>query len=255
MFRVCRGDDGASAEGSGRVAVHLATGAARCYTLECNYNGGRMTNHVPAAAARGPAAPVAGGRAPSPERRSELRDPPKYGPTTWRDVGKAAAVALLDASGDNMWSRLLGSRFRNISRMRSWLMSEIRARKCYQNPAPPAATAAAPPAAPLGERGNPARVSAARQKAPALPVPPAGGENRPEAAAAVAEDEGAGWSMSFDMAKKKRRPRGRMRGSAGSRIPQHRSRAGADAAAVAGATGGGATGDANAAAVAGAAVV
>lgn len=38
-----------SKEGSGRVSVFKATGIVRCYTLECNYNTGRISNHVPAA--------------------------------------------------------------------------------------------------------------------------------------------------------------------------------------------------------------
>lgn len=38
--------DGASREGSGRVACHKLTGLIRSYTLECNYNTGRTVNHV-----------------------------------------------------------------------------------------------------------------------------------------------------------------------------------------------------------------
>jgi len=38
--------DGASREGSGRVACHKLTGLIRSYTLECNYNTGRMVNHI-----------------------------------------------------------------------------------------------------------------------------------------------------------------------------------------------------------------
>lgn len=36
--------DGLSKEGSGRVAISKLTGIARSYTLECNYNTGRMRN-------------------------------------------------------------------------------------------------------------------------------------------------------------------------------------------------------------------
>ena len=35
---------GLSKEGSGRVAVSKITGIVRSYTLECNYNTGRMRN-------------------------------------------------------------------------------------------------------------------------------------------------------------------------------------------------------------------
>lgn len=37
-----------SREGSGRVAVYKLTGLIRSYTLECNYNSGRLVNTVPA---------------------------------------------------------------------------------------------------------------------------------------------------------------------------------------------------------------
>jgi len=38
--------DGLSREGSGRVAMYKATGNPLCYTLECNYAGGRRLNHL-----------------------------------------------------------------------------------------------------------------------------------------------------------------------------------------------------------------
>ena len=37
-----------SREGSGRVAVYKLTGLIRSYTLECNYNSGRLVNTLPA---------------------------------------------------------------------------------------------------------------------------------------------------------------------------------------------------------------
>lgn len=39
--------DGMSREGSGRVAVFKLTGLVRSYTLECNYNTGRIVNTLP----------------------------------------------------------------------------------------------------------------------------------------------------------------------------------------------------------------
>ena len=38
--------DGASREGSGRVACLKLTGLVRSYTLECNYNTGRLVNPI-----------------------------------------------------------------------------------------------------------------------------------------------------------------------------------------------------------------
>jgi len=50
MEQVDKNDkDGLSSEGSGRVGMHAATGLTHSYTLECNYNTGKATNHVPAA--------------------------------------------------------------------------------------------------------------------------------------------------------------------------------------------------------------
>ena len=58
MLRHDRADaGGASAEGAARVAVLRYTGLDRAYTLECNYNSGRLTNHVDRV---GPVAQVAG---------------------------------------------------------------------------------------------------------------------------------------------------------------------------------------------------
>jgi hypothetical protein len=39
--------DGLSKEGSGRVALYKLTNLVHCYTLECNYNMGRITNSIP----------------------------------------------------------------------------------------------------------------------------------------------------------------------------------------------------------------
>lgn len=36
-----------SREGSGRVAVYKMTGLIHSYTLECNYNSGRLVNIIP----------------------------------------------------------------------------------------------------------------------------------------------------------------------------------------------------------------
>ena len=44
-----RRDNGLSKEGSGRVAMYKTTGIKHCYTLECNYNTGRLLNARPQA--------------------------------------------------------------------------------------------------------------------------------------------------------------------------------------------------------------
>ena len=43
MYAADKGD-GLSKEGSGRVALYKTCGIVHSYTLECNYNTGRITN-------------------------------------------------------------------------------------------------------------------------------------------------------------------------------------------------------------------
>jgi hypothetical protein len=93
---------GASKEGSGRVAVYKATGTTFAYTLECNYNVGRTVNrlqppHIPKGVDKGSVSP------PPPLQRTVS---PKYTPESWREVGRALAVAALDMIDANPCSRL-----------------------------------------------------------------------------------------------------------------------------------------------------
>ena len=90
-----------SKDGSGRVAIYKATGIVRCYTLECNYNIGRMVNLVPAA--------------------HNLNDPevnletcPTYCPETYEDLGKGICLALLDSIDLNPYSRLKNSPYSDL---------------------------------------------------------------------------------------------------------------------------------------------
>ncbi|KOO21434.1 zinc carboxypeptidase family protein [Chrysochromulina tobinii] len=87
--------DGLSKEGSGRVAVYKMTGLTHVYTLECNYNMGRTVTrlqppHIPKGIDKGALSP------PPPPLKSVA---PKYTPDSWRDVGKALALAALDMLG------------------------------------------------------------------------------------------------------------------------------------------------------------
>ncbi|XP_059157796.1 cytosolic carboxypeptidase-like protein 5 isoform X3 [Physella acuta] len=91
--------DGMSKEGSGRVAIYKAIGIIHSYTLECNYNTGRMVNPVPQAYGDE-------GRATPPPAASF---PPKYTPLHFEDVGKALAIACLDLVDANPWSRVVMS--------------------------------------------------------------------------------------------------------------------------------------------------
>uniref|UniRef100_A0A8D8RLD4 Cytosolic carboxypeptidase-like protein 5 n=1 Tax=Cacopsylla melanoneura TaxID=428564 RepID=A0A8D8RLD4_9HEMI len=101
--------DGLSREGSGRVAVTKNTGLIRSYTLECNYNTGRVVNIVP----------------PSnrdPAKRSSLNlVPPRYTPTLFEGVGKALGVSILDMTNSNPYSRIINSEYHSLSGLKEWL--------------------------------------------------------------------------------------------------------------------------------------
>jgi cytosolic carboxypeptidase protein 5 len=120
-----------SREGSGRVAVFKLTGLVRCYTLECNYNTGRLVNTLPLSGkdhAKTPAAPVV---------------PPKYNPPLFEEVlisrlviflgadrdllqvGKAMAISILDLTGSNPWSRIRYSEFKCLPGIKDWLKRYI----------------------------------------------------------------------------------------------------------------------------------
>ena len=64
-----------SREGSGRVAVYKLTGLVYSYTLECNYNTGRLVNTVPARVKEG-----------LHKIRGQLFVPPKYNPAIFEEV-------------------------------------------------------------------------------------------------------------------------------------------------------------------------
>ncbi|XP_052740659.1 cytosolic carboxypeptidase-like protein 5 isoform X2 [Bicyclus anynana] len=126
--------DGMSREGSGRVAVLKATGLVRSYTLECNYNTGRLVNVLPPTAREGPGAvPPA----------TPL--PPKYTPHIFEEVrhcraknvegfeeidpaqvGRSLGSSILDLTGQHPNSRIPCSEHRNLSAVREWLRAHTR---------------------------------------------------------------------------------------------------------------------------------
>ncbi|XP_029640664.1 cytosolic carboxypeptidase-like protein 5 isoform X2 [Octopus sinensis] len=103
--------DGLSKEGSGRVAIHKCTGIIHSYTLECNYNTGKVMNAIPPAYGdKGRASPT-----------SIVGIPPKYTPSIYEDVGQAIAVAALDMYETNPWSRVTLSEYKSLYGTREWL--------------------------------------------------------------------------------------------------------------------------------------
>ncbi|PZC85477.1 hypothetical protein B5X24_HaOG216585 [Helicoverpa armigera] len=132
--------DGMSREGSGRVAVFKATGLVRSYTLECNYNTGRLVNVLPPTLREGPATLPA---PPAPL-------PPKYTPHIFeevnpfqgrhcraknleffeeicpKEVGRSLGASILDLTGQHPNSRIPCSEHRNLSAVREWLRAHTR---------------------------------------------------------------------------------------------------------------------------------
>lgn len=91
---------GLSKDGSGRVALFKAFNITRCYTLECNYNTGRLINKITSLDfPDGSEADIS----------SELykNGPPIYSIPIYEDVGKAIGISLLDSIGKNCSSRIL----------------------------------------------------------------------------------------------------------------------------------------------------
>ncbi|XP_075939638.1 cytosolic carboxypeptidase-like protein 5 isoform X2 [Anarhichas minor] len=108
--------DGQSKEGSGRVAIHKATGLLHSYTLECNYNTGKTMNTIPPACHDN-------GRATPPPPSSF---PPKYTPEIFEQVGRAVAISALDMAECNPWPRLVLSEHNCLMNLRAWILKHVR---------------------------------------------------------------------------------------------------------------------------------
>jgi len=125
MRRKDRRDGAIGKEGSGRVTVHGMTGLTYVFTLECNYNMGRLVNRLVH-----PHAPEGSDAYRSLSPQPPLRClSPKYTPESWRAVGKALAVAALDLLHANPCSRLgaPGDEFAvGMSRLRSTAVAWVR---------------------------------------------------------------------------------------------------------------------------------
>ncbi|CAG7832919.1 unnamed protein product [Allacma fusca] len=109
--------DGASREGSGRVACLKLTNLIRSYTLECNYNTGRMVNPVVC-------------RPPSygfvdPPSTVKIHHSPKFTPDLFEGTGRALAESVLDLTGHNPWSRLSYTEFKTLEGMRRWISNRL----------------------------------------------------------------------------------------------------------------------------------
>ncbi|XP_011500290.1 PREDICTED: cytosolic carboxypeptidase-like protein 5 [Ceratosolen solmsi marchali] len=102
--------DGLSREGSGRVAVYKLTGMIYSYTLECNYNTGRLVNTIPPRIKEG-----------LQKCHNQLFVPPKYTPMVFEEVGAALGPSILDMTGNNPNSRIPNSHYRSLKALQAYL--------------------------------------------------------------------------------------------------------------------------------------
>lgn len=109
--------DGLTKEGSGRVALYKATGLVHSYTLECNYNSGRMCNPLTPAT-------LDGSKATPPSSMQTMGH--KFSISDYEQVGHALAVALLDKYMLNPWSRLPTTKYKSVSAVQQLLLQRIR---------------------------------------------------------------------------------------------------------------------------------
>ena len=108
--------DGLSKEGSGRVGTFLATNMTHVYTLESNYNTGRIVNALP---------PSTGDQGKC-EKAPLAITPPPYMISHFEDVGRGVALAALDILGRNPWSRLAQSEHGSLDELRKHIGECIR---------------------------------------------------------------------------------------------------------------------------------
>lgn len=132
MTRIDPGD-GMTAEGSSRVYSYLAHKLIHSYTLECNYNMGRICNEV--------ALPEGdlGESCTHMAYRSWSATSPleKYSPASYENVGQACVLALLDIRGQNPCPRIGRSRWRTLDRLRQAAVADVRALSEYREYKPP----------------------------------------------------------------------------------------------------------------------
>merc|ERR550534_100434 len=133
--------DGLSKEGSGRVGVHKLTGITRSYTLECNYNTGRMCNILsPLPTDKFPLFHATTADAKEDERWDSVAVNSRrrtvsaganlteafapavpYTIDSFQEVGEAMAISLLDLIGANPLSRLSQSMYGDVEGVRHWI--------------------------------------------------------------------------------------------------------------------------------------
>lgn len=111
--------DGASREGSSRVAIYKETGLVNCYTLECNYHNAKRYHCIP------PRMDIRTKNiipeTPITDVNSELYEgkvPPAYTLEHFKDIGRAVGLGLLDYYELNPISRIPMSIYKTLKNLR-----------------------------------------------------------------------------------------------------------------------------------------
>ena len=121
---LCRTDpgDGMTAEGSSRVSTYLSHKLIHSYTLECNYNTGRIGNEVVSPEGDLGLSTVS----PAYQSCEYTTNPEKYSPLSWGNVGQGCLIAMLDLRALNPCSRISKSKFRTLDRVRLLAVADVR---------------------------------------------------------------------------------------------------------------------------------
>lgn len=101
-----------------------------CYTLECNYNTGKLVNVAyNMVNNENPALPVT----QAVQDLKPVRVPPKYTPEVFADIGRSMAVSLLDMNDINPCPRLPKTSFKNIAGLMDWVNKFVSKKPKYCN--------------------------------------------------------------------------------------------------------------------------
>ena len=110
--------DGLSREGSGRVAIYIATNCTHWYTLEWNYASGKRLSHLPPKYNKEKQAVEPEWYLTDPKCKFYGGKPPVYNIDVFEDIGRTAVISILDLEDDNPISRVPKSIYKDILNMR-----------------------------------------------------------------------------------------------------------------------------------------
>jgi hypothetical protein len=128
-------------DGSARSFVTAATAQQGqvlplVYTLECNYDSGVAANQLQKRCNVEPSDVASGRLSPEPAPIKNTMGP-KYTPESWRDIGQAIVLAMLDYEEANSHSRLGGIGTGWLPKLRAFVASSLQKREAEKKPPRP----------------------------------------------------------------------------------------------------------------------